>query len=126
GESIVAMTVVEGDMETVATRVDGEIQHGVRIAPEISTPDTLLIEFLDWVDREQDCSDSGDTSLIHSFRVVPEIVVVYAIDLPIILVRAVSIHRELRIESGRKLQQLAEVAPIQRQFLNRPGAHHCI
>ena len=47
GESIVAIKVVEAAMKIVASGFDRDIHHGAGIAPEIGTPDTLLIEFLD-------------------------------------------------------------------------------
>ena len=54
---------------------------------------------------------AGNAALVDCLRVVPEVVIVRAVDLPVVLIWTVAVHRAALIEPGCQIKQRTEVAP---------------
>ena len=72
---------------------------------------------------QSDAGDVFDAALIHGRNVMPEVVVVRAIDLPVDLVGARAIDRAdsrrgIAGETGREADHLREVAAVERNVLH--------
>src|SRR5215470_20049932 len=49
---------------------------------------------------------------------MPEVVIIGPVDLPVVLIWTVAVHREALVESGGQIKQRAEVAPVERHLLH--------
>src|SRR5882762_5161223 len=120
------MEVVRAAVQHVVAGLDHHVHHGTWITAIVGPAHTLLIEFFDGVDGQQHARQSGDTSLVHRFRVVPEVIVVHAINLPVVLIGAVAILGRLDVVAWSKLQQLPVVPAIQGGSLDLTGGDNGI
>ena len=110
-------------MNGVAAGLEDQVHGAARVATSLRSRLRLRREFIDRVNRQDDTGNARDATLVHSRDVVPEIVVVYAINLPVYLVRAGAVDRSKaahRITSipGRNRDQLGKVTPIEGNVLN--------
>src|SRR5882762_8362835 len=80
-------------MHRVCSRLDDQIYGATRIAPGLGTRLGLGRKLVNGVDRQYDTGDSRDTALIDRRDVVPEVVVVHAVNLPVHLVGTGSVER---------------------------------
>ena len=87
-KSFVADVKVGRTVEVVASGFEREVNGATRIAAGFGSGLRLHRELVDRVDRQHDARDTGNAALIDRRNVVPEIVVVHAVDLPVDLVRA--------------------------------------
>ena len=117
-EELVAVVVVGGAVEGVGARAEGEIDGAARVATAFGAGLGLSRELVDRVQREDNAGDPGDTPLIDGRNVVPEIVVVDAVDLPVHLVGAGAVHGAVAAAgvagvAGGEADHLGEVAAVE-------------
>src|SRR5208282_4915794 len=89
----VSVVIVAAAVQAVGTALDREIDGSTGIASGLGIGLALGGEFVNGVNRHDRARDSGNAALIDSWNVVPEIVVVGAVNLPVHLVGAGSIQR---------------------------------
>ena len=111
-------------MKVVRAGSERDVHHRSGIAAEIAAPGGLLVELVNGLDRQEDTRDARDAPLVHALGVVPEVVVVGAVNLPVVLVGAVAVHRTALIVAGGQIKQRSEVASIERNLLHGALIHH--
>ena len=126
GKELVAVEVVGRSMKVVRAGSERDVHHRSGIAAEIAAPGGLLVELVNGLDRQEDTRDARDAPLVHALGVVPEVVVVGAVNLPVVLVGAVAVHRTALVVAGGQIKQRPEVPPIERNLLHRALIHHCV
>src|SRR5271170_5833055 len=82
-ESLIVVKIVDGSVDLVGTRLDGQVSGAARIAAQRRRAGGLKGEILYGIDGEDDAGDSRDAALVHGGNVPPQIVVVRALNLPI-------------------------------------------
>src|SRR5229473_382256 len=110
-------------MNGVAAGFGNDVYSAAGAAPCLRARLCLCREFVNGVDRHHHARDSRDTALIHCGNVVPEVVVVNAVDLPVDLIGAGSIDRAeaargITSKARRDADQLREVTPVQWDVLD--------
>src|SRR5579871_6951927 len=88
GEKLVAQEVVGGAVDTVRSALDDHVDQATCIAADLSICLRLHRELIDRVDRKCDTCNTRDAALVRTLRVMEEVVVVGAVNLPVILVRS--------------------------------------
>ena len=84
------------------------------------------------IERENDTGDARDAALVDGGNVVPEVVVVDAVDLPVHLVGAGSVQGAIAAPdvarvAGSQLNHLGEVAAVEREVCdNLCIEHRCL
>ena len=81
----------------------------------------LQREFGDGVNRQHHAGNARHTALIDGIDVVPKIIVVGAVDLPVNAVEARAVEGAVGVGAGVELQQLREIAAIQRNVQDLLG-----
>ena len=89
----IPIVVISGAVDRVTARFNDKIYGASRIASRLWTRLCLRRKFVNRIDRQYHTGDTRDTALVDRWDVVPEIVVVYPVDLPIHLIRARPIER---------------------------------
>src|SRR4029077_402217 len=115
--------VIHRPMDRVPARFGNDVYRAARAASPLRARLRLRREFFNRVNRQDDAGNTRDSALIDRGNVVPEIVVIHAVDLPIDLVRARSIDRTepanvIATKAWLDGDQLGEVPAVQRQFLH--------
>ena len=83
---IIAVEIVSGAVNLVRPRFDHHVDHGARIAPIVGPAHALLVELRNGVNGQEHAGDGGNAPLVDRLRVVPKVVVVHAVELPVVLV----------------------------------------
>src|ERR1035437_9544627 len=105
-QSSVAVEVIGAAMKLVAARLQNNVDNAAGVASAFGGGLGLGAEFIDGIERHDDAGDAGDATLVHGRNVVPEIVVVDAVDLPVHLVGASAIERT---EAGHRVSTVARL-----------------
>src|SRR5712692_1270977 len=92
GKRFIADEIISGAMKVVAARFQSQIHGATGIAARFGCGLRLHRKLVDGVDRKHDAGDSRNSALVCSWDVVPQVVVVHAVDLPVDLIRAGAIH----------------------------------
>ena len=124
GVELIAVVVVRGTVHFIGAALDGQIDRAARVASALRVRLGLRREFVDRVQRHHYARNSRYSALIHRRNIVPEVVVVRAVDLPVHLVGARSIERPEPahgITSVARCQrdQLRKIAPVHGYVLQR-------
>src|SRR6266516_2532297 len=106
-------------MQSVGPGLEDNVSRATGVAPAFGSRGGLHGKFLSCVNRQDRACNPGDATLIDGRNVVPEIVVVHAVDLPIDLIGAGAIERAeaahvITAEARGYGNQLGEVAAVQR------------
>ena len=128
-EELVAIEVVDGSVQGVGSGAEGEVDGSAGVASAFGAGLGLGGELVDRVDGQDDAGDAGDAALVDGGDVVPEVVVVDAVDLPVDLVGASSVERAeaaaaVSTEAGREGDHLGEVAAVERDVFDGLGVEH--
>src|SRR5579875_2410140 len=91
-KQLVAIEVVGRAVQLVGPGLQAEIDRAARVTAAFGTCLGLRGELIDGIDGEDDAGNAGDAALINSGDVVPEVVVVDAVDLPVHLVGACAVE----------------------------------
>src|SRR5258708_37921829 len=118
-------------MEIVGAGLGNHVDRAPGVASALGTRGSLRRKFHYRIDREYGTSNARDTALIDRRDVVPEVVVVHAVNLPIDLIgagggsRARTPHAIPPRTRGPR-NQMQEVTPIQWDVLHHvPGRRPC-
>ena len=129
-EELVAVEVVGGAVEAeLVPALEGEVDGAAGVAAAFGAGLGLRGELVDGVDGEDDAGDAGDAALVDGGDVVPEIVVVDAVDLPVHLVGAGAVERAVAAagvagEAGGERDHLGEVAAVEGDVGDGLGVEH--
>ena len=103
-ERIIAVEVIRTAVECIGTGFHHHVYHRAWIAPKICATRRLLVELIDGFDGQQHARDAGNAPLVDGLGIVPEIIVIYTVDLPVVLVTPVAVHGAGLVETGCELQ----------------------
>src|SRR5262249_5223903 len=110
-------------MKSVTARLHDQIDRATSITASLGATLGLHGELIHGVYGKNDAGDAGDTALILGGDVVPEVVVIHAVNLPIHLVGtrpvegAEAAHGIAPI-AGIHRDQLGEIAPVKGNILH--------
>src|SRR6516164_11339483 len=93
GIKLVAVVVIDGAVEVIGARTRDHVDRAARVASSLRPGLRLRGKLHDGVHRHHDTSDAGNAALIHGRNIVPEIIIVHAVDLPVDLIWAGSVQR---------------------------------
>src|SRR6266436_1501020 len=88
----ISVVVVNGTVQLVASGPGNHIHGSTCISSCLRAVLCLRRELNHRIDGEHDTGDPGNTTLVHRGDVVPEIVVIYSVDLPVDLIGARAIQ----------------------------------
>ena len=113
-------------MDLIPAGFGDQVYRAAGIASRLRASLGLRGEFFNRVNRHYRTGDSRDTALIDRGDVVPEVIIVHAVDLPIDLIGSGSIERPetayvITPEARRDGYQLGEVPPVQWHVLDEIG-----
>src|SRR5215468_3152811 len=113
----ISIVVVNGAVDFVGARTGYDVDGAARIASGFRSGLSLRREFNDRVHGQDDASNSRNATLIDGRNVMPEVVVVYAVNLPVNLVRPSAVERAetadvIAAESGLHRDKLREIAAV--------------
>ncbi len=125
----IPVVIVGRSVQCVAAALEDQVRRPPCVAAGFGVRCGLHGEFVNRINRHHHSGDTRDSSLVDCRNVVPKIIVVCAVDLPVHLISARSIYLTEAadvIPAKARLdgQQLGEVAPIERHFLNH-SVRHC-
>ena len=118
-------------MELVRARPEDDVDNPTGVATALGPGLGLGGEFVDRIQGHNRSGDPGDAALVDCGNVMPEVIVVHAVNLPVHLVGAGSVHRAeaahgvpavARLDSS----ELGEVATVHRHVLDRLGGQDIV
>src|SRR5207302_2817001 len=118
-------------MELVAAGFQDDVNYAAGVASAFRGRLRLCGKFVNCVQGHDDASDAGDAALVDGGNVVPEVVVVDAVNLPVHLVGAGTVQRtetadRVAAVAGLNRGELREVAPVHWYILNRLGGNDVV
>ena len=119
----IPVVVVNGTVQLVASGPGNHIHGSTCVSSCLRTVLRLRRELNHRIDGEHDTGDPGNTTLVHRGDVVPEIVVIYSVDLPVDLIGARAIQgaetaNVVATKARLHRNQLCKVAPVERSVLH--------
>src|SRR5258708_827965 len=125
---LITVEVVSRTVKLIGARPEDDVDDTAGVTPTLGVRLGLGGKFVNRVQGHDRAGDAGDSALIHGRNVVPEIVVVDAVDLPVHLVGAGSIERTEaadRVSAVARLNgsELSKIAPVHWNVLNRLGGN---
>ena len=113
----------------VGAGAEGEVDGAAGVAAAFGAGLGLRGELVDRVEGQDDAGDAGDAALVDGGDVVPEVVVVDAVDLPVDLVGAGAVERAeaaaaVAAEAGGEGDHLGEVAAVEGDVGDGLGVEH--
>src|SRR5215813_2362008 len=114
GIEFISIVVVNSAVEFVAAGAGYDVNGAAGVASGFWSGLGLRREFNDRVHGQDDASNSRNATLIDGRNVMPEVIVVYAVNLPVNLVRPSAVERAetadvIAAESGLHRDKLREI-----------------
>ena len=126
GKRVVAIEVVHRAMQRIGAGLDHHVDRPSAIAAGLGVSVGLHRKLVDGVDGKQGTSYAGNAALIHGGRVVPGVVVVRAVNLPVVLSDTSAIDRASAVNTRGEFHKLCEIATIQRHVLYGLVRNHLV
>ena len=126
GQGVVAVEVIQRAVQHVRSGLDHHVDGAAAVASGFRVRVALNRELVDRVDRQQRACDARDSALVHGRRVVPCVVVIRAVDLPVVLRDPGAVDGARPVHARRQLDELREVASVERHVLNRLARDHLV
>src|ERR1700677_716480 len=128
-EELVPVEVVHGAVEGIGARTQRKVDRAAGIATSLRARLCLRGELVHGVERENNSGDARDAALVHSGDFMPEVVVVYTVDLPVHLIGARSIERTIAASAvsgvtGGEADHLGEVPTVHGKIGDSLGVEH--
>ena len=126
GEGLVPVVIVGGAVQGVAAGASHQIDRAAGVASRLRARLRLGREFHHRVDGQHDAGNPRDAALVDRRDVVPQIVVVHAVDLPVDLIGTRSVEgaeaaHVVASEARLDGDQLREIPAVQRNVLDHIG-----
>ncbi len=120
---LVAVVIVGAAVRVVCPTLDDQVDGSASIASSLGIGLGLGGEFVNRINRHHSAGDSGNTALIDRRNIVPEVIVIGAVNLPVHLVGTRSVQRtetanRVAAIAGCNRNQLGKITPVQGYFLH--------
>ncbi len=113
-------------MQCVGAGFDHHVDGAAAVAPCFRVGVALHRELIDRVDRQKRPGDTGNAALIDRGGVVPEIVVVRAVDLPVVLRDTGAVDGTGAVDARREFDKLREIPAVERHILDGFVRNHFV